>query len=74
MYITNVKNDFDNMTDDYNNNNCTTNENNIEIVILLITIIPCGRSLICLTSLMVYILIKLLLLKKNCPRKICFNK
>ena len=58
-----------NITEDYNdaisiNNNCTNNENNIEIVIPLITIIPCGLSLICLISFMVYTLVKLLLNKK----------
>ena len=42
MYITNV-------TDDYIdtlsiNNNCTSKDNNIEIVIPLLTIIPCGMS------------------------------
>ena len=64
MYITNV-------TDDYNdtlsiNNNCTNNDNsNTEIVIPLITIIPCGMSLICLVSLMVYTLIKPLFNKKK---------
>ena len=52
MYITNV-------TDDYKdtlsiNNICTNNYNNIETVIPLITIIPCGLSLICLISLIVY--------------------
>ena len=62
MYITNI-------TDDYNdtlsiNNNCTNNDNNIEIVIALFTIIPCGMSLICLISLMVYTLFKLLFNKK----------
>ena len=62
MYITNI-------TDDYNNTlpmniNCTNNENNIEIVMPLITIIPCGMSLICLISLIVYTLIKPLLNKK----------
>ena len=62
MYITNV-------TDVYNdtlsiNKNCTNNDNNIEIVIPLITIIPCGMSLICLISLMVYTLIKPLIKKK----------
>ena len=56
MYITNI-------TDDYNqtlsiNNNCTNDDNNIEIIIPLFTIIPCGLSLICLISLMVYTLIK----------------
>ena len=58
------------MTGDYNdtisiNNNCTNNDNNIEIVIPLITIIPCAMSLICLVSLMVYTLIKPLLNKKT---------
>ena len=62
MYITNI-------TDDYNNtlsinDNCTNNGNNIEIIIPLITIIPCGMSLICLISLMVYTLIKPLCNKK----------
>ena len=62
MYITNI-------TDDYNdtlsiNNNYTNNENNIEIIISLFIIIPCGFSLICLISLMVYTLNKPLF-KKN---------
>ena len=69
MYITNIT-DFDNMTGDYNdtisiNNNCTNNDNNIEIIIPLITIIPCGMSLICLLSLSVYTLIKPLFIKKT---------
>ena len=63
MYIRNI-------TDDYNdtlslNNNCKNNDNNIEIVIPLITIIPCAFSFICLISLMVYTLIKPLINKKN---------
>ena len=58
-----------NVTDDYNdtssiNNNCTNNDNNIEIVIPLITKIPCGLSLICLKSLMVYTIVEALLRKK----------
>ena len=62
MYITHI-------TDDYNdtlsiNNNGTNNDNNIDIVIPLITIIPCGMSIICLISLMVYTLVKPLI-KKN---------
>ena len=62
MYITNI-------TDEYNdtlsiNNNCTNNHNNIGIVIPLITIVPCGMSLICLISLMVYTLVKPLINKK----------
>ena len=47
--------------------NCTNNDNNdtnINIVIPLITIIPCGMSLICLISLMVYTLFKPLFNKK----------
>ena len=59
MYITNIN-------DDYNdtlsiNNNCTNNDNNIERMIPLFTIILCGMSLMCLISLMVYTLIKRLL-------------
>ena len=64
MYVTNITDDNDNITIC----NCTTNDNNdtnIEIVIPLITIIPCGMSLICLISLMVYTLIKPLLNKKT---------
>ena len=62
MYITNF-------TDDYNdslskNNNCTNNDNNIEIIIPLFTIISCGMSLVCLISLMVYTLIKPYINKK----------
>ena len=54
MYIANVTKDYDNMT----LNNCTNSEINIEIVIALITIIPCGMSHICLIYFMVYTLIK----------------
>ena len=59
MYITNVTDDYDNIT-----SNCTNNENNIDISIpaLLITI-PCVLSFLCLISLMVYTLIKTLLNK-----------
>ena len=58
-----------NNTDDYNdtlsiNNNCTNNDTNIEIIIPLITIIPCNLSFICLISLMVHTLIKPLINKK----------
>ena len=57
------------ITDDYNdtlsiNNNCTKIDNNIEIIIPLFTIIPCGMSLICLISLLVYTLVKPLFNKK----------
>ena len=63
MYVTNITDDKDNIT----LCNCPNNENNnnIEIVIPLITIIPCGMSLICLISLMVYTLIKRLFNKKT---------
>ena len=62
MYITNI-------IDDYNDNfsiniNCTNSENNMEISIPLITIIPCEMSLICLISLMAYARIKPLFNKK----------
>ena len=62
MYITNVT-DYDNLTlcDCRNNDN---NDNNIEIIIPLFTIIPCGLSLICLISLMAYTLIKPLINNK----------
>ena len=60
MHITNFTNDYENITD-YDNmvsTNCTNNDKQIEIIILLFTIIPCGMSLICLISLMVYTLVK----------------
>ena len=62
MCVTNITDD----NDDIMLCNCTNNENtNIEIVIPLLTIIPCGMSLICLISLMVYTLIKPLFNKKS---------
>ena len=63
MNISNVTD----IIDDYNNtltSNCTDNDNNIEIVIPLITIIPCGLSLVCLISFMGYTVIKPLFNKK----------
>ena len=67
MYITNVTN-FDNMTDEYTDtfsSNCTNNEKNIDKIIptLLLTR-PCALSFLCLLSLMVYILNKLLINNK----------
>ena len=62
MYITNITDDYTNTLSI--NNNCTNNDNNIEIIIPLITIIPCSLSFICLISLMVYTLIKPLINKK----------
>ena len=61
MNITNITDDYDDTLSI--NNNCTNNDNNIQIVIPIITIIPCGMSLICLISLMVYTLVKPLLRK-----------
>ena len=65
MYITNITNDWDNITSsnytDYDNmtlTNCTNNDIIFEILTPLFTIIPCGISLICLLSLMLYTLIK----------------
>ena len=55
---------YDNMTDDYNNNNCTINENNIDKIIpTLLFTIPCGLSFLCLISLLVYTLNKPLISK-----------
>ena len=57
MYITNITDDYDNITD---TNNCI-----IDIIIpALLFTIPCGLSFLCLISLMVYTLIKTLLNKK----------
>ena len=51
MYITNITDDFALSI----NNNCTNNDNNIEIIIPFFTIIPCVISLICLISHGIYI-------------------
>ena len=56
MFITNITHDYNDTLSI--NNNCTNNDNNIEIILPLFTIIPCGMSLICLVSLMVYTLVK----------------
>ena len=67
MYIANVTNDYDYITSsnytDYDImtlTNFTNNENNIDIIIptLLLTI-PCGLSLLCLMSLVVFTLIRI---------------
>ena len=66
MNIINVT-DLDNITDydDTSSCNCTDSENDIDIIIpALLFTIPCGLSLICLMSLMVYTLIKPLINKK----------
>ena len=49
------------INDDYNdtlsiNNNCSNNDKKIEILIPSFTTIPCGMSLMCLISFMVYTL------------------
>ena len=69
MNLTNVT-DYDKIpvSDNMTLCNCTTNDynnTNIQIVIPLITIIPCAVSLICLVSLMVYTIIKPLFNKKT---------
>ena len=64
MYIINVT-DYDNIpSTNISLCNYTNNDKNIDIVIPLITIIPCGMSLICLIFLMIYIIIKPLIRKK----------
>ena len=63
MNITNITDDYDNITEYYNSTD--TNDCNIDIIIpaLLLTI-PCGLSFLCLISLMVFTLIKPLFNKK----------
>ena len=74
MYITNVIDDYDNITSsmysDYDNitdtNYCTDNEKNIDIIIpAILFTIPSVLSFLCLISLMVYTLIKPLIRKKS---------
>ena len=62
MYITNITDDFNDTLSI--NNNFTNNDNSIEIIIPLIAIVPCGMSLICLISLIVYTLVKPLINNK----------
>ena len=66
MYISIIRNDYDNFTDtleDYKKN-CTNNENNTEIIIpALLFARPCFLLFLCLMSLMVYTLIKHLFIK-----------
>ena len=64
MYVTNI-------TDDYDICNCKDNENDIDIIIpALLFTIPCGLSVLCLISLMVYTLIKPLFNNKCIRRNI----
>ena len=59
MYVTNITDEYDKITDLKITNNCTNNENNIDIIIAtsLLTI-NCDLSLFCLLSLMIYTLVK----------------
>ena len=65
MNVTNINDydiitDYDNFTNDYHiANNCTKNEKNVDLFIttLLLTL-PCGLSILCLISFMVYTIIK----------------
>ena len=61
MYVTNITDDYDNMS----LCNCTDEEYNIDIIIPTILFnTPCGNSFVCLISLMVYTLVKPLINKK----------
>ena len=80
MYITNVTNDYDNITcsnysdydnitsSDYDNmtlSNCTNIDTNIEEILPFFTIIPYTMSLVCLISLMAYTLVKPFFIKNK---------
>ena len=57
MNVTNITNDYDNITE-YDNLR-DTNKCNIDIIIpAILFTIPCGLSFLCLISLVVYTLIK----------------
>ena len=63
MNITNITDDYDNITE--YDNTTDTNNCNIDIIIpALLFTIPCGISILCLISLMVYTLVKPLITKK----------
>ena len=63
MYITNITDDYDNITE--NDSTTDTNDCNIDIIIpAVLFTIPCGLSFLCLISLMVYTLVKPLIIKK----------
>ena len=62
MNITNITDDYDNITE--YDNTTDTNNCNIDIIIpTLLFTIPCGPSFLCLISPMVYTLIKPLMRK-----------
>ena len=63
MYVTNITNDYDNITE--YDNTTDTNNCNIDIIIpALLFTNPCGLSFLCLISIMVYTLIQPLINKK----------
>ena len=63
MNITNITDDYDNITE--YDKTTDTNDCNIDIIIpALFFTIPCGLSFLCLISLMVYTLVKPLIAKK----------
>ena len=64
MNITNITDDYDNITE--YDNTTDTNNCNIDIIIpALLFTIPCGISFLCLISLMVYTLVKPLINRKQ---------
>ena len=63
MNITNITDDYDNITE-YDNTTDTNDCNNDIIISALLFTIPCGLSFVCLMSLMVYTLTKALINKK----------
>ena len=60
MNVTNITDDYDNITSTYMTTcNCTDNEYNIDIIIpILLFTIPCGLSFLCLISRIAYTLVK----------------
>ena len=64
MNITNITDDYDNITEYDNTTDTNDCKIDINIPALLFTI-PCGLSFLCLISLMVYTLFKLLFNKKT---------
>ena len=61
MYVIKIFDSYDNITF----SNSTDNENNIDITIsTFLLAIPCGLSFLCLLSLVMFTMIKLLLLNK----------
>ena len=63
MNITNITDDYDNITE-YDKTTDTNDCNNDIIIPALLFTIPCGLSFLCLISLMVYTLVKSLITKK----------